>query len=127
VRGFEECCGLVVGLPGPGLPIIRYRNVQQALFDALATTYAMNCFTESVNQPSRTRAGTATVAWAPWAAANRDRALTKVWTVIGRCGPPTVNGRRRRPRVQHLTSTDEFSASAPLTSSDARIRKMLSP
>lgn len=65
----------------PGLPIIRYRTVQQPLFDALATTYAMSCLAESVRRPGHQRTSATTVAWAPWTAANRDRALAKVWTV----------------------------------------------
>lgn len=65
----------------PGTPILRYRSVQQPLFDALATTYAMSCLAESVKQPRHEDTGATTVAWAPWTAANRDRALAKAWMV----------------------------------------------
>jgi acyl-CoA oxidase len=65
----------------PGLPIIRYRSVQQPLFDALATTLVIDRLTESVRHTASAQPGGATVGWSPWTAANRQRALVKVWTV----------------------------------------------
>ncbi|GAB3692647.1 hypothetical protein GCM10027589_58100 [Actinocorallia lasiicapitis] len=68
----------------PDLPVLRYRNQQEKLFGALATTYAMAALANhSVDGWIRSRAAERPVAsgaptWFPVAALNRDASLAKV-------------------------------------------------
>ncbi|GGX54068.1 hypothetical protein GCM10010341_89090 [Streptomyces noursei] len=76
----------------PGVPVIRYRTQQRALFGALATTYALCCLTRHVRSAhTATKSASSPMSWSPWAATDQATALAKARIteaadhVIGTC------------------------------------------